>query len=38
VQLKPAVVVELGCEVVRTVIELIEPKPAGEVLTTSHNA
>jgi hypothetical protein len=38
VQLKPAWGVELGCEVVRTAIELNEPKPAGEVLTTEHKA
>ncbi|MOA47770.1 hypothetical protein D3C78_1704370 [compost metagenome] len=38
VQLKPAFSVELGCEVVRTAIELSVPNAAGVVLTTEHAA
>ncbi|CAI8755292.1 hypothetical protein EMIT0347P_10255 [Pseudomonas sp. IT-347P] len=38
VQLKPALSVELGCEVVRTAIELSVPNAAGVVLTTEHAA
>jgi hypothetical protein len=38
VQLNPPLSVELGCEVVRTAIELIVPKAAGVVLTTEHRA
>ena len=38
VQLNPPLSVELGCEIVRTAIELIVPKAAGVVPTTEHAA